>query len=598
MNVDYLKLWVRSLITEAINEDQLKSVASALNVPIEGTDGLRSWVNLTDPTQNKSYSVWLLRGLKKRDFRFEDSQRITDDINRHIALRQAQLIPDIMNFPRINDLETALGDLEGKGSKRKGFSGVDPTSLKGVEIIEERPDMTFFRVSNAHSLGQMGEGTKWCTRHSFSGSDDVARRYISQYGSLIVGYRDGKPYVQYNPDFSQVMTVNDTLFHGEKAKELNLPKPNVSIIRRTKRTISGDRTEPEKAWQRWQNYTTDPNTTFDLPKGVDAGRDLDFEKRLAKSITQSNNYIYLLKVDGALHSYIADTLREGQRVPEIEKAILEKDWKPSQRYVGPHHGKHSNIPMINSIAFYAKRVIGHNWPEFEKTIEQDPYNSSKYYKSTGFHPAHIEDPTTKNLVLFSRHIADKTYSGPQFEKAIKDFYFTGRQKYKHTMFTKILYNVLIPYIAQTRRNVSEILGPEEARKVYKNTTLLYSILRYPQNRDLILERLLLKKVYNSFIQNDNNQNWSKMNQDSTFVVGYAKNIIQGRWKELETLIVSYMSTPDRPLDNKNFLSFAAKYAISIKHTKWPELVHQMSDFERAFWIKSMKNGDDNNDEID
>ena len=193
-----------NIIGEIINQDQLKSISLFLGISDEE---LKKWIEKTDPTPTQSFSVWLLRGLKNKDFRFEDSVRIKPLLNRFIQLRLARQIDDIMKFSRIHDLETKIEQLVGIGSKRQGFSGVDPTKLPGVKVIENRGNIVFFAVSNPESLALMGEGTKWCTRKSFP--DCQARSYLEEFSYLIIVYKDGKPFIQYSPDFSQIMDVND-----------------------------------------------------------------------------------------------------------------------------------------------------------------------------------------------------------------------------------------------------------------------------------------------------------------------------------------------------------------------------------------------------
>lgn len=200
-----IKTLMRDVILEEINKDQLNSTAVAIDTdPIT----LRTWVEKTDPTPKKSFSVWILRGLKKGDFRTEDEIRIRNILNRFIQLRNANKIEDIMKFPTIHDLETKIDQLTGVGSKRQGFAGVDPTTLPGVWEYPKKSDITYYRVSDVNSLAEIGEGTKWCTRKSYPNCQ--AKNYISRFGSLIVAYKDGKPFAQITPDYRQVKDVNDS----------------------------------------------------------------------------------------------------------------------------------------------------------------------------------------------------------------------------------------------------------------------------------------------------------------------------------------------------------------------------------------------------
>ncbi len=148
---------LESIISEEINKDQLLSTAQAMGIDAES---LRNWINDADPTPKKSFAFWLLRSLKKGQIQPEDDDRIRAMLNRFIELRNARRIEDIMQFPDPHSLETRIEQLAGVGAKRQGFSGFDPESLPGVQVAEKRPDMTFYKVSDANSLAKIGEGTK------------------------------------------------------------------------------------------------------------------------------------------------------------------------------------------------------------------------------------------------------------------------------------------------------------------------------------------------------------------------------------------------------------------------------------------------------
>ena len=588
--VSSLKNWLKSIINEEINKGQLISVSTAISVPYEE---LKKWVEETDPTPNKSYAVWILRGLKRQNIRIEDKQRIQAALNRFIQLRNANQIEDIMQFPDLHALETRLQDLIGVGSRRQGFAGVNPSTLPGVEIIEDRPkeDIVFYKVKNPLSLAKMGEGTKWCTRTSYQGNANTAQSYINRYGYIIVGYKGGKPFVQYNPDFSQVMDVNDAGMHGPEAKTLELPKPNVKIAPIHKWTISRDIQSPEKILKKWSQYTTQPlDLSKELPQGSRVQRDEKFEKRLANAIAKSDSYFYHLKLGMALDRY--SSILNGQRVPEIENAILNKDWTKTLEYKSSSQGKHSNIPIIEGIASYVKNAIRENWPEFErKYLNDDPYNALVYFYKTGLQPDYIENTVTKDVIIFSKYLKDKDPSSTdyfvEFEAALKDFYFKARSMFKHSKFTTILHNVLIPYVKKSHRSVTEILGPEASRVIFKNVSMLSQFVKIEQNRDPILERLLLTKINNVF---KSKKTWH-YRDNFLYIFDYCKNVLKGPWPEYEKLVVHYIQTYYIQTYGKivgtdhTLLRYFAEYAVRIRKDNWEELRNVLGEKDRELYDK-------------
>jgi len=473
MKLYELKSLVEDIVFEEINKDQLASTAKALGLPIEE---LKKWVEETDPTSNKSFSTWLLRELKKRRVRLEDNRRITNDINRFIEPRNARRIEDIMHFPTIHDLETRLDQLAGQGSKRQGFAGIDPSTLPGVSVAESRPDITFYKVTNPDSLAKMGEGTKWCTRFSYNNSSQVAKNYLERYPYLVIGYKDGKPYVQYNPDYSQVMDVNDQTFHiqnPEQAKLLNLPRPNVVVPPVRKRPVRGGLTPAEQKLLQWSKYTTEPVI---LPSDA-KGRDEDYERRVAQAIMKSNDVSYLIRILCVFDQY-AQMFLKGKRSPAFENAIVSKDWTKSIQGKAPkaggnkYYGKRSKYPGFDSIVSYVKNSIGGHWREFEEKIKNNVPLSIMYYMGTGLNPDYTDNPYVKDIILFSKFIKDKhpSVSTSEFEKSIRDFILRSRSNLKYGAFSPVLYKVLLPYMKLSKKPLESIVGTKLAKELMRNAS--------------------------------------------------------------------------------------------------------------------------------
>lgn len=496
MDSSYLKLWLRTIINEEINKDQLASVSKVLGLR---EDVLKGWVNRVDPTENKAFSVWLLRGLKKQWIRMEDENRIRPLLLRFIDLRNANRIGDIMQYPHINDLENDIDARSGEGSKRQGFSGVDPLTLPGVTLFKENPeqDLVFYKVSNSDSLGKLGEGTKWCTRTSYQGNMSMADRYIKNHGYLIVGYKHGKPYIQFNPDYSQIMDTNDVYFESSNpgvAKTLGLPMPDVpfpknwnpknphqqAIERWSNLTgqkvdfpppkqpelyslsLSGEEPEDFKNLKKWGELTGKPIT---LPP-KDVGFDERFEKRLAKSILNAKGYHQLLLVMKGWAIHFKNLKR---RTPMVEKSILDKDWSSvNMRYFGGG-GKMRHIPGIYEIARYAKEIIKGHWPEFEDKIEINTFDSVLYHHLTNFDPQYVQHPLTKTIILYMKAIKDNSpkIKTPEFEENLKKLLIEARKGLSKGEFNQIAAYILKPYTQKTGRTIKNILGKDYKNRFYR-----------------------------------------------------------------------------------------------------------------------------------
>jgi len=503
MKLFELKSLIESIVSEEINKEQLNSVAKTLHIPV---GKLNAWVKGVDPTSRQSFSVWILRMLKNQQIRFEDSLRVGSAINRFIQLRNANRIEDIMRFPTIHELETRMDQLEGQGSKRQGFAGVNPLTLPGVEILEKRPDITFYKVTNPSSLAKMGEGTKWCTRFSFNKSISTAKGYIDRYGYLVIGYKDGKPYVQYNPDYSQVMDVNDVSFHHvsrEIAKQLNLPPPEIikrplpkidpskyPPLRTTKKREFKPETPAQTKLRSWLKFTTQRKPEWEKfiksksDRKSTKGKDIDYEQRVARAITRSTHPFH---IDRVMYYFVDYAKKEitGERSPVIEKAILEKDFKPTMvaGKGGRGSGSRTRIPGIDGIIFYVKNNIKSNWPEFEQKIQNDAANSVKYYTNTGLNPDNIPDGIVKDMVLFVKFIKDKhiTPSKEKFEASIVDFISRARNQFKYGQFSPILYNVIIPYMELVKKPLIRIVGSKLYNILTRSNATFRGVVKRTEN---------------------------------------------------------------------------------------------------------------------
>jgi hypothetical protein len=499
MPVSSLKNWLKNLITEEINKDQLASVANALKIR---PDVLKGWVLKTDPTPNQGYSVWLLRGLKKQFIRMEDGPRAKSALERFIQLRNAGRIGDIMQFPHINDLETAIEQLAGQGARRQGFSGVDPSTLPGVEIAQDNPekDVIMYKVTDPKSLAVMGEGTKWCTRLSYGNGDyHMAESYLKRLGHIFVVYKEGKPYLQFNPDYSQVMDVNDITWKGssDELGGLELPPPNVPPPKffdpegreqqayekwanltgkkidvplpkalanpnQYSLTLKGEEPKEIQLLRRWGKLTGNPIT---LPPR-DAEFNARFVKRLAKSIKNSNSFGSIIR---PMQGFLWYAKENKTRVPEVEKEILNKNWKKIEfRYFGGG-GKMRHLPGMFEIVQYVKDVIKGNWPEFEQKIQDDVFNSVYYYTKTGLSPDFITNQNTKDFVMLIKHIQNKNpvIKTKEFEKKLKEFLLKAKKEYNRGTMQQVIDHILVPYVRVTGRSLINILGKDYRKSFYK-----------------------------------------------------------------------------------------------------------------------------------
>jgi hypothetical protein len=607
MRLSDIKARIRQLLSEDFNANQVRAVAQKLGITDEE---LKQWVNQVDFTPNKSFAVWVLKGLKKGDFQLEDQARISDVIRNYSRLRTMRIIDDIFTFPNLNELENTIAALSGRGSKRQGYSGINPETLPGVKKTYERPDLTVFNVTDPKSLAEMGEGTKWCTRKSFQNC--MAASYIKNQGSINVGYRDGKPFVQYNPDFSMVNDVNDQPFHGEAAKKLNLPPPNVKIKtqpgqKKVFRTVvprdSGTDDSPnylaQEIWNKWMKFTEHPKpipTDDSAPKGdaptEPVGRDLDFERRMARAIQRSNDPFYLMDLMYSLHTY---TRQMGDiRIPAVEEAIVAKDFRPTMTPRGKN-GRRSKIPGMQSIANYARDSIRGHWPELEKKLENDTQNSSIYYKTTGLSPVNVENPYVKNVITymnFAKKAHPDKLNAPGVLENIQKFMSMARTHAKRSAFIVAVRDVAEPYSIRAKVPFSEVIGqPIMSLFFRKNVSVPISIFPKLTAPDPYFEKKILDQIQK--VLTGRSVNGLGSYELPKVVKGYCENALNGQWKAFEDLLLDTLTKlQNGQIENDSRFEeyspamidtvLAGKYARDVKNGHWPEAEQVIKKFTAIY----------------
>ena len=299
----------------------------------------------------------------------EDQTRIKNVLNQFIVLRRANKIEDIMQFPQIADLEAKIEQLTGQGSVRQGYSGVNPETLPGVQVIKKQDKDIFFKINNSVSLSKVGEGTKWCTRFSYDNSPSMALSYLKENPYLIVIYRDGKPFVQYNPDLSQIKNVSDVELKPEAIRELNLPNPSEDL-----KSVPGMYV---KAKMKFSSIYPERHlvTEDDIKQGI---QDL---KRMKAGYSQS--------------SFLTTLLNVGIHIPELDQALLNVDQSLMTQ------------PAITAANRYIDQYKGGEWPEYQEKFVSDNIRRIRYAQST-----YEQNTSIGKIAKFCIHTKKRS---PEFE---------------------------------------------------------------------------------------------------------------------------------------------------------------------------------------
>ena len=302
-----------------------------------------------DPTPTKDYSIWILKQwMFKNIILPEDGHRVLTTLTHYDKQKRkadSQLQKDINRYRTIHDLERALEE-EIPALKATAVEvGQQVKDLPGVTVVKRvPPDLVVLKVEDPDSLAVLGEGTKWCTRGSYSNCQ--AQKYIDDYGYVYVVLKQGKPFVQYTPDYEQVKDVGNNNFTNQQVlSQIVVPpeKPTPESVYIYSRVIS-------KRWPPGEHIVVkDPEYGIRYTKRFFSGKRWpEAEPIIAQDAKWSLEYASNL----------------GQRFPAGEEAILKsKD--------------------LSYVLNYAKHVIEGRWPEAEPIIAKSPYWSLEYARNIG-----------------------------------------------------------------------------------------------------------------------------------------------------------------------------------------------------------------------
>ena len=425
MNSNGLDSLVEHLISYLLDEavfpvQQLDKAERVLGLSKED---IVNTVEQFDPTPTKDYSVWILKQwLFKNILLPEDGHRVLTTLTHYDKQKRkadSQLQKDINRYRTIHDLERALEE-EIPALKATAVEvGQQVKDLPGVTVVKiVPPDMVVLKVKDPDSLATLGEGTKWCTRRSYP--DCQAESYIDDYGYVYVVLKQGKPFVQYTPDYEQVKDVVNNNFTDQQVLRLILvppEKPTAKSVYYYCRLLGERRPQWEPivakdpgyavkyaklffGGKRWPEaepaIAKDVYWSLQYAKKIIGGRWPEAEPAIAKDAYWSLQYAcdigrrfpagekaILASGDvGLMVSYAKEVI--GGRWPEAEPRIANSDrWSLDYASIikdrfpaGEKAILKSEYPQL--MVDYAKEVIGGRWPEAEPIIMKNPEASSEY----------------------------------------------------------------------------------------------------------------------------------------------------------------------------------------------------------------------------
>lgn len=333
-----------TIINETI-EEQIKALSDRHNISAEEI------IHLAKSVGGK-YSKFVLKLWYNNNIRLpEDGLRVKEALNsfqKHLSNISTK---DIGRYNKLSEVENAVKLAIGENDKHI----IDKVSKIKGEVIRKYKNFTTIEIKDEETLKKIGEGTKWCTRGSYPNCQ--ANKYLEQYGKIYVVLRDDRPYLQYTPDFDQIMDVNDDEVN-KNSEEIFYQVEDLSKI----------------------VPLTDLNT-FDNESSEGS---IILSNYLSKVSNDRNEDLEKIIVDKPNYAYTYAYEAIGNRWPEAEEYIA-KDAEVAVSYalalMGGKRWPLAEESILNNpkaATHYAINVIRGRWPEAEEVIAKSPDAAFKY----------------------------------------------------------------------------------------------------------------------------------------------------------------------------------------------------------------------------
>lgn len=251
-----------SLLSENVSRvNQIAKMIKPIVKDDEKSRVVSEYIVEADPTSNKKYSVWIARlfvngFIKVTNIKVasnqqlilpEDLTRLTDVISSFERLKPRidNVERDINRYKSFYELEEFVdskiqaGVTSSSGTITRNIPGaeivynddgyvvymVQPISREAKKLDYKLTDEEALRVDAVEILGMGPPETKWCTRKNYKGRS-MAQYYLALGKSMIVVYKDGKPFIQTHSR-QIAMDVND---RAVKLNEQLLPEDVLNAI--------------------------------------------------------------------------------------------------------------------------------------------------------------------------------------------------------------------------------------------------------------------------------------------------------------------------------------------------------------------------------
>jgi hypothetical protein len=131
-----------------------------------------------DP-QNGTNIVFIARMYANGQFKYEDSNRLKNDLEVYVNNKAKATVRDINSFKDLTGLYDAIGEINAKLNKGEMSKSekIADIKVKGAKFLINTPDFKAIKIESFEANCLYGAGTKWCTTEKDGAN---YKRYSSQ----------------------------------------------------------------------------------------------------------------------------------------------------------------------------------------------------------------------------------------------------------------------------------------------------------------------------------------------------------------------------------------------------------------------------------
>ena len=160
-----------------------------------------------DPSDDLNYVTWIARQLQQKKIRLpEDAGKMREQLTQFTKLKRSPKFKgekDIQKYDP-SSLYRVVNENKTQVSEKEQIRELKTKGRPGAQIVYNRDGMVMYAVTEPEALMELSSNTNWCTTQ-----EDHAKRYLKNDNTIYTIYKNGEPYVQYDPKSNQLMNTED-----------------------------------------------------------------------------------------------------------------------------------------------------------------------------------------------------------------------------------------------------------------------------------------------------------------------------------------------------------------------------------------------------